>query len=253
VTDICRMSRVGIFFIFRSSGQQKLHGSLRQVVERQRYPMCWKIHPVDLRFGSWWLAVPFASARVFCQQVRLGLSTVGIWMCRAVASASCSLSSQVWYRVLPSSFVRCCSLWQAFYLTDRHTRLTALLPGLPRWAGTRKVKPIWILLKQETVSGSSISWAVCKSGPQSRQITMPANHHSVFYRPDALPADQPTVSKHWRLSIWMLNYLLYSLAVVLLFFFAWTDFCAVFKMLLFHSFMLQVVICTSVFLVIPTI
>ena len=27
-----------------------------------------------------------------------------------------------------------------------HTRLTALFPGLPGWAGTRKVKPIWILL-----------------------------------------------------------------------------------------------------------
>jgi len=61
-------------------------------------------------------------------------------------------------------------------------------PGLPGWAGTRKVKPIWILLKQETVSGSGISWAVCKSAPRCRQITMPAPHHSVFYRPDALPA-----------------------------------------------------------------
>ena len=55
----------------------------------------------------------------------------------------------------------------------------ALCPGLPRWAGTRKVKPIWILLKQETVSGSGISWAICKSAPRSRQITMPAPHHSV--------------------------------------------------------------------------
>jgi len=45
------------------------------------------------------------------------------------------------------------------------------LPGLPRWAGT---KPIWILLKQETMSGSGISWAICKSAPHSRQITMPA-------------------------------------------------------------------------------
>jgi len=26
--------------------------------------------------------------------------------------------------------------------------------------------------------------------------TMPAPHHSVFYRPDALPAAQPTASKH---------------------------------------------------------
>ena len=39
---------------------------------------------------------------------------------------------------------------------------------------------------------------ICKSAPRSRQITMPASHHSVFYRPDALPAAQPTVSKHWR-------------------------------------------------------
>ena len=60
----------------------------------------------------------------------------------------------------------------------------------------QKGKPIWILLKQETVSGSGISWAVCKSAPHSRQITTPAPHHSVFYRPDALPAAQPTASKH---------------------------------------------------------
>jgi len=77
-----------------------------------------------------------------------------------------------------------------------HTRLTALFPGLLRWAGTRKGKPIWILLKHETVSGSGISWAMCKSAPRSRQITTPAPHHSVFYRPDALPAAQPTASKH---------------------------------------------------------
>jgi len=35
------------------------------------------------------------------------------------------------------------------------------------------------------------------SAPHSRQITMPAPHHSVFYRPDALPAAQPTALKHW--------------------------------------------------------
>jgi len=58
--------------------------------------------------------------------------------------------------------------------THTHTRLTALFPGLPESAGTRKVKPIWILLKQETVSGSGIRWAICKSAPRSRQITMPA-------------------------------------------------------------------------------
>ena len=48
------------------------------------------------------------------------------------------------------------------------------------------------------MSGSGISWAICMSAPRSRQITMPVPHHSVFYRPDALPAAQPTASKHWR-------------------------------------------------------
>ena len=93
-------------------------------------------------------------------------------------------------------------IWSLILLSviHTHTRLTALCMGLPRWAGTRRVKPIWILLKLETVSGSGISWATCKSAPCSRQIAMPAPLHSVFYRPDALPAAQPTASKHWRYS-----------------------------------------------------
>ena len=66
------------------------------------------------------------------------------------------------------------------YYTHTHTRLTALFPGLPGWAGTRKAKPNWILLKQETLSGSGISWAIYKSAPRSRQISTPAPHHSVF-------------------------------------------------------------------------
>ena len=35
--------------------------------------------------------------------------------------------------------------------THTHTRLTALFPGLPRWAGTRKVKPIWSKRQWEAV------------------------------------------------------------------------------------------------------
>jgi len=49
-----------------------------------------------------------------------------------------------------------------------HTRLTALCPRLPGWAGTRKVKPIWILLKQATVSGSGIS---CTQLPTTQFFT----------------------------------------------------------------------------------
>jgi len=76
--------------------------------------------------------------------------------------------------------------------THTHTRLTAPFPGLPGWAGTRKIKPIWILPKQETVSGSGISWAICKSAPCSRQITTPAPHTTQFFtgRMPFLPPNQ---------------------------------------------------------------
>ena len=88
-------------------------------------------------------------------------------------------------------------------VTHTHTQtcLTAPFPGLPRWANTRKVKPIWILLMQETVSGSGISWAKCMSAPFSRQITTPTPHNSVLYRPDALPAVQPTYWKKYSIRI----------------------------------------------------
>jgi len=52
--------------------------------------------------------------------------------------------------------------------------------------------------------GSGISWTICKSSaPRCRQMTMPAYNYAStsslnFYRPDALPDSQPTVSKHLR-------------------------------------------------------
>ena len=95
----------------------------------------------------------------------------------------------VCWPVFQSCIVNCCN-------SVTHTLpVNGPFPGPPRWTGTRKA--IWILLKQETVSGSGISWAICKSAPRSRQITTPTPHHSVFYRPDVLPATQPTASKHW--------------------------------------------------------
>ena len=62
--------------------------------------------------------------------------------------------------------------------------------GIPRVSWYQK--EIWILLKQKTVSGSGISWATCKSASRSRQITMPASHHSKFFtgRMPFLPPNQ---------------------------------------------------------------
>jgi len=62
---------------------------------------------------------------------------------------------------------------------------------------TRKGKTNLDLLEQEIVSGSGICWTMCKSAPHPRH---PRQYPTTqfFYRLDALPAAQPTASKHWR-------------------------------------------------------
>ena len=62
----------------------------------------------------------------------------------------------------------------------RHYVFNSTFSGTTQVSWYQKGKPIWILLKKETASGSGISWAVCKSAPCSKQITMPAPHNSVF-------------------------------------------------------------------------
>jgi len=64
---------------------------------------------------------------------------------------------------------------------------------------TRKVKPIWIYWSKRQWMAVASAWhqlSIWKSASRRRRTTMPASHHSVFYRPDALPAAQPTASKH---------------------------------------------------------
>ena len=65
---------------------------------------------------------------------------------RVEIDASVSQTLQFW--------LMSCSGCSSERHTHTHTPLTALFPGLPGWASTRKVKPILILLKQETMSGS---------------------------------------------------------------------------------------------------
>jgi len=79
-----------------------------------------------------------------------------------------------------------------FNHSSHNTHLMVLCPGVPTLAGIRKLKPIWSLLKQETVSGSSISLVqVCTSLLTDNHA---ASHHSkcFFFRPNALPAAKPT-------------------------------------------------------------
>ena len=79
-----------------------------------------------------------------------------------------------------------------YYNTNTHP-FNGPFPGTTRVSRyQKKVKQIWILLQQETVSDNGISgWAVRKSAPCSSKIAMPTPHQSVFTgRVPFLPPNQ---------------------------------------------------------------
>jgi len=82
--------------------------------------------------------------------------------------------------------LHCQLITQTHLYTHMHTRTrmhartrthTHNLVRVRDYPGEPVPQPIWILLKQETVSGSGISWAICKSALRPRQITTPAPNH----------------------------------------------------------------------------
>jgi len=89
------------------------------------------------------------------------------------------------------------------WIEHTYTHTTILQPSCilsgttwVRWhqkGKTRKAKPIWIYCsKRQWVAGASVEpYANLQLG---LDITTLTSHHSVFYRPDALPATQPTAS-----------------------------------------------------------
>ena len=98
---------------------------------------------------------------------------------------------QVWKPIPVSTDVETGNQVQEWYRPLYTHPFNCPFSGTTRWAGTRKVKPIWILRKQETMSGSGISWAICKSTSRSRLITMPAPTAQFFTgRMPFLPPNQ---------------------------------------------------------------
>ena len=68
-----------------------------------------------------------------------------------------------------------------FHKCDEKTYpFNGILSGTTRVSQYQKGKTSLDLLEQEIVSGSDISWAIRKSAPRPKEITMPAPHHSVF-------------------------------------------------------------------------
>ena len=59
-------------------------------------------------------------------------------------------------------------------------------------------QPMFSEANDDGSGGENWSYKSCKVSVIS---SPPTNQHPAFYRPDALPVAQPTVSKHWRENI----------------------------------------------------
>ena len=79
-------------------------------------------------------------------------------------------------------------------------RLSGFCLGLPGWAGTRKVKPN----QSGFPAAKDSEWQWYQLGHMQICTSLQTDNYTrtpplSFYRLNALPATQPTASKHWRL------------------------------------------------------
>ena len=75
-----------------------------------------------------------------------------------------------------------------------HNHFTAFLPGPPGWAGARR-ELLDFMVQGKTNRGRHTDHPAGCHSIWTKQCPPPPS--PIFYRPDALPATQPTVSKHW--------------------------------------------------------
>ena len=139
-------------------------------------------------------------ARTFSSQAHMGSFNLVFddWRLVVTQREGCQVSHQLSDASTRYRFTGCSSVT----LTTRVTadtisvHLNGHFPGGPRLAGTRMF-PFWILLElrlmEVMVTTGTISRAKLQSNHHHQQTNI-----QLFYRPDALPVAQPTVSKCWR-------------------------------------------------------
>jgi len=75
-----------------------------------------------------------------------------------------------------------------------HIHFTTLFPGPPGWADARKL--LDFMVQGQINRGRHTDHPAGRHSIRTKQCPPPPS--PIFYRPDALPAAQPTLSSHWR-------------------------------------------------------
>jgi len=88
-------------------------------------------------------------------------------------------------------------------LPSHHNRFTAIFPGPPGWAGARR-ELLDVMVQGKINRGRYTDNPAERHSIRTNQCPPPPT--PTFYRLDALPVAQPTVSEHWRQKHWRQNY-----------------------------------------------
>ena len=76
-----------------------------------------------------------------------------------------------------------------------HNHFTALFSGAPGWGCARR-EPLDFMVQGKINRGGHTDHPAGRHSIRTNQCPPPPNPH--FYRPEALPAAQPTAWKHWK-------------------------------------------------------
>ena len=118
---------------------------------------------------------------------------------RNITHSHLSWLSIILYLLPPSTMIHSILPFQFMCLTVFLHNLCLRLLWTTSWFGTIHFILQWLSFRNTCPYQRNLfCWAICKSAHHQRQITMPAPHHSVFHRLDALLATQPTALKYWR-------------------------------------------------------
>jgi len=99
-------------------------------------------------------------------------------------------------RPIPAMYhIRQCLSYDMKTLPHRN-HFTALFLAPPRWAGARR-ELLDIMVQGKINRGRHTNHPAGRHSIRTNQCPPPPYSH-IFYRPDALPAAQPTAPKHWR-------------------------------------------------------
>jgi len=89
-----------------------------------------------------------------------------------------------------------CCWWPINWHHHHDNRFMALFPRSPGWAGARR-ELLHFMVQGKINSGRHTDHPAGRHSIRTSQCPPPPSPH-IMYRPDALPAAQPTASKHWN-------------------------------------------------------